>query len=162
MGNQNYRTPPWLLALLEREVLGGKRFKLDAAATRENAVCKRYHDEAANGLLQPWADPTYCNPPYRAIELWIAKACREAEGSGLVACVVGPKGCSQAWFHEWAKRGTIWAPDQRIAFLDPDTGAQTESAREDSMVYSFGPGHWHKGHDFKVRALGTRAAREAA
>jgi phage N-6-adenine-methyltransferase len=135
-GNQLYRTPPGLFELIQRELK--LRFKLDAAADAKNTLCKRFHDEQANGLTQPWSRDTWCNPPFARFGRWIEKAYRESCERDLVACVLGPAGACQKWFHETCPHGTVFVPDQRIAYVDPDTGEQTPGARGDSMIYVFG------------------------
>lgn len=135
-GNQTWRTPDWLFQLCEDLI--GKRFKLDAAASKLNAKCKRFYTEKENGLIQPWVDGTFCNPGFSIFGLWIKRAVEEMHRVKGNACLIGPKGCSQLWFHRYAKLGRIYAPDQRIAFNHHTTGEPTQTAREDSMVYLIG------------------------
>ena len=55
-------------------------FDLDAAASKENALCPRFYDEEQNGLIQPWdAKRVWVNPPYSEIKKWIQKAIMEAQ-----------------------------------------------------------------------------------
>lgn len=143
LGDQNRRTPDWLFQLLQKEVVK-RKFKLDAAASKENALCKRFYTEETNGLNQRWLDPTFCNPGFANFGTWIMKAVKEARQHQLVACLIGPKGCSQKWYHDYAKQGTIYAPDQRLVFFDSKTGKPTPGAREDSMIYVLGPGFWNR------------------
>lgn len=140
---QDRRTPEWLVRCLERDVLGGKKFLLDAAAEPHNAVCKRYHTPQDNGLLQKWAARTFNNPGFKTIAQWIEKAIEQWERYAFTSCVVGPTGCSQRWLHEMAYQGTIYAPNDRISFCDPNTGAPSipgeHGANRDTMIYVFGP-----------------------
>jgi DNA N-6-adenine-methyltransferase (Dam) len=59
-------------------------FTLDAAASKENALCRRYYDQDADGLRQSWSgERVYCNPPPDDPALWVSKAIFETE---LSAC----------------------------------------------------------------------------
>ena len=142
MSDQCRRTPPWLFHLLEKQVVK-QRFQLDASADKCNALCKKFYDEHQNGLKQRWYNPTYCNPPFADFGAWMLKARQEAYDRQLVACLVGPNGCSQSWFQEVAISGTIYAFDQRLVFFDSQTGKPTHGADRDSMCYVFGPNFWN-------------------
>lgn len=154
---QRRRTPPWLFKKLEKLV--GRKFKLDAAADQLNALCRKYYTAETDGLVQPWRDATFCNPGFQQFKWWIEKAVLEGEQNEITSCLIGPKGCSQSWYHTWARRGTIYAPDQRLVFNHPDTGEPTHGAREDTMVFLVGPGFWNKGFKkglFDVRQLSVK------
>lgn len=75
-----WETPLWLFNWLDETF----KFQLDAAASAENALCDFYYDETENGLLQPWENSTFCNPPrcnrkgMRA-EDWVNKGYEEAK-----------------------------------------------------------------------------------
>jgi phage N-6-adenine-methyltransferase len=142
VSDQNRRTPPWLFELLQKHVK--TKFKIDAAATKKNALCKRFFTEKEDGLLQHWDEDTFCNPPYKYFRNWIEKAYHEANEREIITCLIGPKGCSQRWYHDYAKRGSIYAPDDRLVFNDSVTGEPTGGAREDSMIYILGPGWMNK------------------
>jgi len=146
-GDQNRRTPPWLFELIQHDIIK-RKFKLDAAADRRNALCKRFYDEHADGLKQPWRDPTFCNPPFLHFGDWIRKGYEEALArvgeDDKVVCLIGPCGSSQTWFHRYARAGTIYVPDQRLVFFDSQTGEPTHGADRDSMIYVLGPGFWNK------------------
>lgn len=160
-GNQTWRTPDWLFKLLEREV--GRKLVLDAAASKVNAKCKRFYTEAENGLLQPWADGTFINPGFAIFGAWMKRAVEWAREHEHRVVLIGPKGCSQLWFHRYARQGVIFAPDQRIPFCHYETGEQTRAAREDSMAYVVGPGFWNKKSvDFDLRSLPVRQLIEQA
>lgn len=153
---QTYRTPRWLFKMLQGKIVK-TRFKLDAAASPQNALCKRFYTEKENGLARPWVDGTWCNPGFRIFGAWIRHAVEETNRTGGVMCLIGPKGCSQSWFHGYARLGTVYVPDQRISFNHPETGEPTGKAREDVMVYVIG-GQFTNKHktDFIVRPLAVR------
>ena len=148
-GDQCRRTPPWLLREIEKRIIKG-RFILDAAASRANAICKRYYTEADDGLKQPWKyGPVWVNPPFKHMGWWVEKAYEEAEKHGTVVCLVGPVGATQNWYHDYVRFGTIYVPNERIVYYDSQTGEPTLGADRDSCIYVFGPGFWTSGKVFK-------------
>ena len=68
-------TPKWFFDILN-DIF---KFELDAAATKKNALCKKYYDIKSNGLKSSWPESTFCNPPYSRgqIRLWVIKANEE-------------------------------------------------------------------------------------
>lgn len=165
VSDQNRRTPPWLVKKLEAYL--GRKFVLDAAASKDNAVVRRFYDEAKNGLAQPWVDGTFNNPPFKRFGDWIEKAYTEAAEKNIEVCVVGPVGASQSWFHEYAKLGTVLAPDERISFYDSATGLPTRGADRDTNIYLFGPRWWNENREtsflvlpFAVRGDVVRASKK--
>lgn len=74
------------------------RFSIDAAASPENAKCKRFWTFETNGLAQSWAgERVYCNPPYSAIEPWIAKAWLETKAE-LIVMLLPANRTEQGWW----------------------------------------------------------------
>jgi len=146
---QNRRTPLWLFSLLDARF---GPFRLDAFASPEDALLDRYYTRETDGLTQAWLDVTFGNPEFKTMmPAALEHAVHEAE-RGIRSVILGPVGCSQEWFHQWAIRGTIYAPDRRISFDMPD-GTPTEDADRDTIVMAFGGEHvnlsWRKGR-FRV------------
>lgn len=133
---QERRTPPWLFKALDAWF---GPFELDAYAEEHNALCKRFYSAADDGSTRPWANATFANPPFEAMAPVLSHAVEEVR-RGVCSTVIGPVGCSQSWFHEYAIRGTVFCPDVRINFDLPD-GTPTNAADRDTMVYVFG-GRW--------------------
>ncbi len=84
-----WRTPWWLVRLLEARLGGG--FDLDAAADEVNHKAPRYFTRGQNGLDMPWVgERVFCNPPFRLIGEFVThglRALRRGEiehGLGLV------------------------------------------------------------------------------
>lgn len=130
---QARRTPRWLFDLLDRRY---GPFRLDAAASRHNRMCDAYHgpDRGSDGLIDPWADVTFCNPPFRDTGAWVRKACTEFDERGIRSVLVLPVGCSQAWFHRHLLgKHEILYPTRRINF-DLPTGEPTRSADRDTLI----------------------------
>jgi DNA (cytosine-5)-methyltransferase 1 len=152
MSKQDYRTPPSVVQALEGYL--GCRFTLDAAATEANAICRRFISLEQNALRSLWGHPgdiVFCNPPFKHFGQWIAKGYTMSI-SDRVVCMIGPVGCSQTWFHKYAKRGTILVPTRRICYLDTQ-GCKTRGGDRDSMIYIFGLSGLQKPSTFRVRLL---------
>lgn len=91
-----WQTPKWLYDLLNREF----HFNLDPAATHQNALCANYYTEEVNGLIQPWYDPTFVNPPYSNLYQWVRKGYEEAEkGNATVVMLVPARTDTRAWWN---------------------------------------------------------------
>lgn len=91
-------TPPEVFEPLNKEF----GFRLDAAASDENALCDAYYTKEDDGTQQDWApfSPVWCNPPFLAEELqrFTSKAMREVANGVLTALHV-PAKTDQPWFH---------------------------------------------------------------
>lgn len=75
-------------------------FKLDACATPESACVPRFY--SSEGLTNPWADPTFCNPPYgRKISHWVEKGYREATERGNTVVMLLPSRTDTSWWHNY-------------------------------------------------------------
>ena len=82
--------------------------------------------------------PTFANPPFRLLGQVVGKAVAEWRGRRRVRTVLlGPVGCSQRWLHELWPWSTVYWPDKRITYLDPQ-GRATLGAMQDSAVYVIG------------------------
>jgi phage N-6-adenine-methyltransferase len=136
MGQQDMRTPKWLFDLLN-ELYGP--FQLDAFADHHNALCKRYYTEQGDdGLIAPWLDRTFANPPFSIFDRAMCKAVTSNLAHGHRSVLIGPVACSQRWFHDWVvPNGHILVPNKRINFLRPD-GTPTKSADRDTMIFLVG------------------------
>ena len=149
MSDQCRRTPPWLLREIETRIIGSK-FVLDAAASKANAVCKKFYDERQDGLKQEWRHgPIWVNPPFKQMGDWVKKAYSEARKYNVVICLVGPVGATQNWYYNYVRFGTIFVPNARIVYYDSQTGKPTHGADRDSCIYVVGPGFWTTGKFFK-------------
>ena len=148
---QTRRTPLWLFKQLDAAF---GPFVLDAFAEPHNALCGRFYTREQDGCVQPWADVTFANPEFEDMAQPLDQAVKQAN-VGRRSCIIGPVGCSQAWYHELAIQGTIYVPTCRINFDLPD-GTPTRGADRDSIVVCFGKDHanpdWRKGI-FRVRQL---------
>lgn len=94
-----WSTPQNMFDELHREF----NFTVDAAASKDNAKCKRYFDKETNGLMQNWAGETvWCNPPYgRQIGKWMKKALVESRHPRTTVVMLVPVRTETAWFHDY-------------------------------------------------------------
>lgn len=94
-----WSTPQHIFDELHREF----NFTLDAAASSENAKCKRYYDKQIDGLKQSWAGETvWCNPPYgRKIGAWMKKALMESRHPRTTVVMLVRARTDTAWFHDY-------------------------------------------------------------
>lgn len=72
-------TPPEIFAVWHRRF----EFTVDACALPYNAKLERFWTPDDDGLEQDWSgERVWCNPPFSAIEPWVAKAWREIRDDG--------------------------------------------------------------------------------
>jgi phage N-6-adenine-methyltransferase len=151
-GLQCRRTPLWVFKALER--FFGVTFVLDAYASADNAMCAKFYAAADDGNVQPWLDATFANPEFEDMDFPMQQAVAQAK-RGVLSVMLGPVGCTQKWFHDFAIKGTIFNPDCRISYDLPD-GTPTNGADRDTQVFAFGKEWTNKsqqGDVFRVRSL---------
>ena len=96
---QEYETPRELFEKLNKKY----KFTLDAAATKKNALCKKFFTKEDNSLEQSWkGERVYLNPPYgRKIKHWIKKCQDEFKaGTKLIVALLPARTCT-TWFHDY-------------------------------------------------------------
>ena len=80
-------------------------FTLDAAATKDNALCANYYTQEMDGLTLPWNPKTgavFCNPPYgREVGKWVKKAYEEAKIRCITIVMLLPARTDTSYFHEY-------------------------------------------------------------
>lgn len=142
---QRWRTPaPW------REFLNRRYgpIDLDAAAESDGgAVCATYYTREIDGLKQPWARVTFCNPPFDDLEAWVKKLIHEVWiAKRCETCIfVAPTRTDRHWWAIAERYAAHWYdPEGRIDYdpppaIDPKTGEPIEpsSNREASRVWIF-------------------------
>lgn len=78
----DWNSPPEIITLTVKLM---RKIKLDPCSNPGSIVpaeTKLSIEEGHNGLLAPWVDKTYCNPPYGdALPLWIHKGSTEHQRS---------------------------------------------------------------------------------
>ena len=103
----NWASPPHIIEQVIEEF--GK-IGLDPAASKSNAVAKRFFDESMNGLEQGWvANLVYVNPPYgRILNEWVKKALHEFDSgrSKRIVMLLPSRTCTR-WFHLLYERSDV-------------------------------------------------------
>jgi hypothetical protein len=103
---QEILTPPSILEFV-RGVFGG-HIALDPCAAFDEHDCPRgevrasvYYSPPVDGLVEPWHHRTYCNPPYKHLKKWLAKACAEADRDDAPAVIVlCPVRSHRSWWRQ--------------------------------------------------------------
>lgn len=126
---EDYGTPDWLFELLDKEF----NFTLDAAASKENALCKKFYTEKDNGFMQSWKDETvFINPPYNQKDLhsFIEKASVELMTHLTTSVLLVPLKSDQKWFNNLVINYAteIRFINGRVRFKGAIQGAQFASA----------------------------------
>jgi phage N-6-adenine-methyltransferase len=138
--SDNWETPAWLFAVLDREF----HFDLDAAALPDTAKCAEYFTPVTNGLSKRWAPRVvWCNPPYArdVIPLWMAKCRLEAFEGATVVCLV-PSSTSSAWWQDHVMRASeIRLIRGRLNFSNAKPHRRNTNAAHSSAIVVFRPGH---------------------
>lgn len=142
MDRNAWRTPPEIFAALDAEF----DFKLDVAASPENALCDLFIDESVDSLQERWyshmnrGDYSWCNPPYSDITPWVKKAAKESKlGIGCVMLVMADT--SVGWYAKAIKtcQEVRFITGGRLSFLDPETGKPTAGNNKGSMFLIWHP-----------------------
>lgn len=86
-----WSTPQYIWKFMEH-IVG--RFRLDAAATAANAICKHFIGpgsvQGEDALQVKWPiGPVWCNPPYSQVEAFMRKALQESRTGGGNGCLFG-------------------------------------------------------------------------
>lgn len=96
-------------------------FQLDAAATKENALCKTFFTLEDDALTKDWSiyRSVWLNPPYgRIIGKFMKKAWEESKKGCVVVCLI-PARTDTAYFHDYClKYGKIKFLRGRIKFIN--------------------------------------------
>jgi phage N-6-adenine-methyltransferase len=130
----NWRTPAKLWKELNKEF----NFVLDAATDPDNPLnTPLFYTEEDNGLLLPWYNPTYCNPPYgrlNNVDAWLTKA-RIEQANGITSVFLLPSRTGTNWFH----KNIYLKPKVETRFLKGRLQFQgaDNSAPFDSMIVIF-------------------------
>lgn len=129
----DWRTPKDFFRELDQEF----HFRLDAAASPENAKCECYFTPEMNGLSQHWSGygAVFCNPPYgREIGKWVKKAYEEFVRGGETIVLLIPARTDTSYFHDYIYgKAEIRFIRGRLKFED-ENGAAMNPAPFPSMV----------------------------
>jgi len=131
---QGWRTPFPIFMALHREF----NFTVDAAASPENALLKRFWTEDDDALKQDWAgERVFCNPPWGQIPKFLAKGLIHQHTAFM--CFLLPASTDTAWYHDLAKH--YWKENfrGRVQYVPPP-GVKKSQPPAGSMLCLLGPG----------------------
>lgn len=104
-----WSTPHSLFDSLDQEF----HFTVDAAASTDNAKCKKFYTIETDGLQQSWGgEIVWCNPPYSTLKAWIQKA-HLSRSLGATSVLLIPSRTDTAAFHDYIYQ----KPGVEIRFL---------------------------------------------
>lgn len=123
--SDEWGTPLEMFSALDKEF----DFTLDAAATKENALCERFFTIEEDGLSQDWGEHNvYLNPPYSQAGKWVEKAYEASLRGATVVCLVASR-TDTRWWHRWAMRADeIRLVEGRLKFVGGEFSAPFPSA----------------------------------
>ena len=133
--DQAWRTPKYIFDHFDDRFL----FDLDAAASKNNALCSQFLTKEEDALKAAWGalgSSVWCNPPYgREVGAWIEKCRREAD-KGIRVCALVFARTDTRWWHDhiMGKARMVWLLKGRIKFLRSDTGEMKNAAPAPSCV----------------------------
>jgi len=140
--DQGWGTPYYLYEQISRN---HGPFLLDAATRPENPLrTPFFYTEKNNGLIMPWMNPTFVNPPFgRGTKLyhWILKAYVESTNGNKVVMLI-PARTDTKWFHQFIyKRPKVEYEfiKGRLRFVDYEGKKHPHVAPFPSMVVVFHP-----------------------
>ncbi|MEK6883311.1 MAG: phage N-6-adenine-methyltransferase [Nanoarchaeota archaeon] len=129
--SNEWKTPKFLFDKLNEEF----NFNLDAAASKDNALCKNFFTLEDNSLIQDWQFGTvFCNPPYgREIGKFVKKGYEESLRGCTVVFLI-PARTDTKWWHEYCSKGEVRFIKGRLKFKN---GNCTNSAPFPSVIVIF-------------------------
>jgi len=146
--SHKWRTPLEVFEPLNRRF----RFKLDAAASKENTKCADYISEDQDGLNGlPWVehirnperyDAVWLNPPYgRDVGKWMQRAYEQSQQCGLIVVCLVFASTDTTWWRDWVWRAEhVKLLTGRIRFLDHE-GVEQSAAPKGSAIVVFKPNY---------------------
>ncbi|EFW1288063.1 phage N-6-adenine-methyltransferase [Shigella flexneri] len=143
-----WSTPYELVAWMESEY---GDYDIDAAASKENAVCEKFYSKETNCLKRWWGSNKHIwlNPPYSNITPFVKKAIDQMEHNNQIDMLL-PCDTSTGWFYEAQQRaaeiiwitgevyqddGTEYSRTGRLAFTSALTGKPVQGNNKGSVIF---------------------------
>lgn len=128
--DNKYLTPPELvkmgLQILSLEKGSGflSSFDLDTCCSDKNVPAEKYYlSNEHNGLIEPWEEYNWCNPPYDECPKWVAKAYNE-QLRGKTSILLIPVRTETSYWHKFIlfnDNVKIFWLRKRFRFLNAET-----------------------------------------
>lgn len=128
---QAWRTPPDIFAILDSVF----HFTIDACASVDNALCKRFWTSQDDAAKQDWTgEIVFCNPPFSLAGKMLPKA-RQARQ----ACFLLPTTALTSRYFATSLPDVLLLPPYRIKFVPPlDVTSQQPSLGTAILLYNPG------------------------
>ncbi|QBQ81517.1 DNA methyltransferase [Escherichia phage vB_EcoS_G29-2] len=143
-----WSTPSELVAWMEIEY---GDYDIDAAASKENAVCEKFYSKETNCLKRWWGSNKHIwlNPPYSNITPFVKKAIEQMEHNNQIDILL-PCDTSTGWFYEAQQKAAeiIWITGEvyqeegieysrtgRLAFTSALTGKPVQGNNKGSVIF---------------------------
>lgn len=143
-----WSTPSEVVAWMESEY---GDYDIDAAASKENAVCEKFYSKETNCLKRWWGSNKHIwlNPPYSNITPFVKKAIEQMEHNNQIDILL-PCDTSTGWFYEAQQRaaeiiwitgevyqedGTEYSRTGRLAFTSALTGKPVQGNNKGSVIF---------------------------
>ena len=143
-----WSTPSELVAWMEIEY---GDYDIDAAASKENAVCEKFYSKETNCLKRWWGSNKHIwlNPPYSNITPFVKKAIEQMEHGNQIDILL-PCDTSTGWFYEaqqkaaeiiwitgevYQEDGTEYSRTGRLAFTSALTGKPVQGNNKGSVIF---------------------------
>lgn len=143
-----WSTPSELVAWMEIEY---GDYDIDAAASKENAVCEKFYSKETNCLKRWWGSNKHIwlNPPYSNITPFVKKAIEQMEHNNQIDILL-PCDTSTGWFYEaqqkaaeiiwitgevYQEGGTEYSRTGRLAFTSALTGKPVQGNNKGSVIF---------------------------
>lgn len=109
----DYKTPPEIYKKA-LEYFGLSEFSLDVCCS-DNYIpaIMHYSLPKYNGLIMPWVNFSWCNPPYNECKKWIEKAYKENKERDIVIVMLLPARTETKYWHDFILNN----PNCQIQFL---------------------------------------------
>lgn len=145
-GPNEVGTPKALITMLV-DALETTHFGIDpASGSQPIQIAETQLEKEDNGLQTSWAIPgssVYLNPPYANPSPWLQRLTHFVDPGdettldfGVAVLKADP---STSWFADFVSKATaLCFPDRRIAFYDPATGEQMDTAPWPVVIAPFG------------------------
>lgn len=132
---QTYRTPKGFLSAVMKR-LEITKFAIDLAASKSNAVTRRFYSKQQNALVRSWVFSgwNWLNPPFGKLKPWAAKAFKESKRGAHTAMLV-PAAIGSNWWRDFVHgKARVLLLNGRITFV-----GQTTPYPKDCVLLLFGP-----------------------